>query len=80
MRQSINPACPPHLRCNPNNPTGTALPPEAVTVLCEAVGDGGIVVVDEAYGGVEVHGGRSSHLAGAIYPEMTSSACCRSAG
>ena len=35
---------------SPNNPTGTALPPEAVTVLCEAVGDGGIVVVDEAYG------------------------------
>lgn len=35
---------------SPNNPTGTALPPEAVTVLCEAVGDNGIVVVDEAYG------------------------------
>ena len=35
---------------SPNNPTGTALPPEAVTTLCEAVGDGGIVVVDEAYG------------------------------
>ncbi|MFJ9387934.1 histidinol-phosphate transaminase [Nocardioides sp. NPDC101246] len=35
---------------SPNNPTGTALPLEAVTVLCEAVGDGGIVVVDEAYG------------------------------
>ncbi|MEU6135749.1 histidinol-phosphate transaminase [Nocardioides sp. NPDC047086] len=35
---------------SPNNPTGTALPPEAVTALCEAVGDGGIVVVDEAYG------------------------------
>ena len=35
---------------SPNNPTGTALPPEAVTSLCEAVGDGGVVVVDEAYG------------------------------
>ena len=35
---------------SPNNPTGTALPPEAVTVLCEAIGDDGIVVVDEAYG------------------------------
>lgn len=35
---------------SPNNPTGTALPPEAVGLLCEAVGDGGIVVVDEAYG------------------------------
>nr|WP_189119156.1 histidinol-phosphate transaminase [Nocardioides luteus] len=35
---------------SPNNPTGTALPLEAVTVLCEAVGDSGIVVVDEAYG------------------------------
>ncbi len=35
---------------SPNNPTGTALPPEAVTALCETVGDSGIVVVDEAYG------------------------------
>ncbi|MGA8255971.1 MAG: histidinol-phosphate transaminase [Nocardioides sp.] len=34
---------------SPNNPTGTALPPEAIAVLCEAVGDG-LVVVDEAYG------------------------------
>ncbi len=34
---------------SPNNPTGTALPPEAVTVLCEAAEDG-VVVVDEAYG------------------------------
>lgn len=34
---------------SPNNPTGTALPPEAVTALCEAAGDG-LVVVDEAYG------------------------------
>ena len=35
---------------SPNNPTGTALAPAAVTALCEAVGDDGIVVVDEAYG------------------------------
>jgi histidinol-phosphate aminotransferase len=35
---------------SPNNPTGTALPPEAIGVLCEAAGDDGIVVVDEAYG------------------------------
>ncbi len=35
---------------SPNNPTGTALPPEAVATLCEAVGEQGIVVVDEAYG------------------------------
>jgi histidinol-phosphate aminotransferase len=35
---------------SPNNPTGTALPPEAVAALCESVGDDGIVVVDEAYG------------------------------
>jgi histidinol-phosphate aminotransferase len=35
---------------SPNNPTGTALPPDAVGVLCEAAGDEGIVVVDEAYG------------------------------
>ena len=34
---------------SPNNPTGTALPLAAVTTLCEAAGDG-IVVVDEAYG------------------------------
>ncbi len=38
---------------SPNNPTGTALPPEAVATLCEAVAgteEGGILVVDEAYG------------------------------
>ncbi|MBC9732070.1 histidinol-phosphate transaminase [Nocardioides marmotae] len=38
---------------SPNNPTGTALPPEAVTVLCEAAAayePQGLVVVDEAYG------------------------------
>jgi len=38
---------------SPNNPTGTALPPEAVSVLCEAAasnGQSGLVVVDEAYG------------------------------
>jgi len=35
---------------SPNNPTGTALPPAAVSALCEAVGEGGLVVVDEAYG------------------------------
>jgi histidinol-phosphate aminotransferase len=34
---------------SPNNPTGTALPPAAVSMLCEAAGDG-VVVVDEAYG------------------------------
>jgi histidinol-phosphate aminotransferase len=36
---------------SPNNPTGTALPPEAVSMLCEAAAEhDGIVVVDEAYG------------------------------
>lgn len=35
---------------SPNNPTGTALPQEAVDLLCRAVGDAGVVVVDEAYG------------------------------
>jgi len=35
---------------SPNNPTGTALPPEAVGLLCKAAGEQGIVVVDEAYG------------------------------
>ncbi|HEU5241072.1 MAG TPA: aminotransferase class I/II-fold pyridoxal phosphate-dependent enzyme, partial [Ornithinibacter sp.] len=33
---------------SPNNPTGTALPLHAVEALCEAAGDG-VVVVDEAY-------------------------------
>ena len=33
---------------SPNNPTGTSLPPATVEALCEAVGDG-LVVVDEAY-------------------------------
>lgn len=35
---------------SPNNPTGTALSVEAVTTLCEVVGERGVVVVDEAYG------------------------------
>lgn len=35
---------------SPNNPTGTALPPEAVGRLAAAVGEQGILVVDEAYG------------------------------
>jgi histidinol-phosphate aminotransferase len=35
---------------SPNNPTGTALAPEAIGALCTLVGDDGIVVVDEAYG------------------------------
>jgi histidinol-phosphate aminotransferase len=35
---------------SPNNPTGTALPPAAVSMLCEAGGAGCLVVVDEAYG------------------------------
>jgi histidinol-phosphate aminotransferase len=34
---------------SPNNPTGTALPPEVVGELCEALDDG-LLVVDEAYG------------------------------
>jgi histidinol-phosphate aminotransferase len=33
---------------SPNNPTGTALPLATVEALCEAAGDG-VVVVDEAY-------------------------------
>jgi histidinol-phosphate aminotransferase len=33
---------------SPNNPTGTALPLAAVTALCDALGDG-VLVVDEAY-------------------------------
>ena len=34
---------------SPNNPTGTALPLDVVSALCEALPDG-VVVVDEAYG------------------------------
>ena len=35
---------------SPNNPTGTALPPEHVSVLCQAAAEvGGVVVIDEAY-------------------------------
>src|SRR3954463_6828825 len=34
---------------SPNNPTGTALPHEAISGLCEAARDG-LVVIDEAYG------------------------------
>ncbi len=33
---------------SPNNPTGTALPPETVTAVCAAAP--GVVVIDEAYG------------------------------
>jgi len=38
---------------SPNNPTGTALPHEAISLLCDALssdGQSGILVVDEAYG------------------------------
>jgi histidinol-phosphate aminotransferase len=36
---------------SPNNPTGTALPPEAVTAVCASAAEvGGVVVIDEAYG------------------------------
>jgi histidinol-phosphate aminotransferase len=36
---------------SPNNPTGTALPHDAIAGLCEAVaGQNGLLVVDEAYG------------------------------
>ena len=35
---------------SPNNPTGTALPPEHVAALCAATAEvGGVLVVDEAY-------------------------------
>lgn len=35
--------------CNPNNPTGVALEPEAVEQLGEAVGPEGLLVLDDAY-------------------------------
>ena len=34
---------------SPNNPTGTALPHDAIGALCELVGESGVVVIDEAY-------------------------------
>jgi len=34
---------------SPNNPTGTALPTDAIVVIAEALGDDGILIVDEAY-------------------------------
>ena len=41
----------PHLVliASPNNPTGIAVPNEVVVAACEAVGNEGVVVVDEAY-------------------------------
>ncbi len=35
---------------SPNNPTGTALPHEAISALCVEAGESCIVVIDEAYG------------------------------
>lgn len=35
--------------CNPNNPTGAYLPRDAVEQLIEAVGHGGLLVLDDAY-------------------------------
>ena len=35
--------------CNPNNPTGVYLDPEELQEFARAVGDGGVLVVDEAY-------------------------------
>jgi histidinol-phosphate aminotransferase len=36
---------------SPNNPTGTALPPQTIAAVCAAVARvGGVVVIDEAYG------------------------------
>ncbi|WP_243060256.1 histidinol-phosphate transaminase [Nocardioides sp. SR21] len=44
---------------SPNNPTGTALPFDAIATLCEAAGDG-LVVIDEAYGEFRREGVRSA--------------------
>ena len=35
---------------SPNNPTGTSLAPEAIDRMCLALGEDGLLVVDEAYG------------------------------
>ena len=48
---------------SPNNPTGTALPFDAIATLCEAAagnGQSGLVVIDEAYGEFRRTGVRSA--------------------
>ncbi len=62
---------------SPNNPTGTALPPEAVSALCEAAAgneQSGVVVVDEAYGEFRRSGTPSARRAAAPSTATSSSA------
>jgi histidinol-phosphate aminotransferase len=59
---------------SPNNPTGTALPPETVGVLCEALAGlpdgGGLLVVDEAYGEFRREGTPSALELLPTYPNL----------
>jgi histidinol-phosphate aminotransferase len=54
---------------SPNNPTGTALPPEVIGALCEALGDG-LLVVDEAYAEFRRAGTPSALELLATYPNL----------
>ncbi len=49
MRAAINAATRVVFVANPNNPTGTWLPPAAIEAFLDGVGDDVIVVLDEAY-------------------------------
>lgn len=48
--------------CNPNNPTGTYLTPDEVEACARAVGDTGLLVVDEAYASFVDERWSSTHL------------------
>lgn len=49
MLAAVGPRCRVAVLCNPNNPTGTALPPEEVDALIAALPSRVLVVLDEAY-------------------------------
>jgi histidinol-phosphate aminotransferase len=52
--------------CNPNNPSGSYLPPEAVSRLAAACGPGAILVLDEAY---------RAFVAGDFFPGLPEGNC-----
>jgi histidinol-phosphate aminotransferase len=65
-------ACDAHTRivflCSPNNPTGNAMDPAAMTHLAEALSGKALVVVDEAY--IEFSGGASLTAALSRFPNL----------
>lgn len=54
------------LVCNPNNPTGTAVPTDAVAGLIDAVPEDVLVVIDEAYQEYVTAPGHGSAIASAV--------------